>query len=84
MKKIVTTNEFSDVVHEFVRYNDLTDNVAKSGTTFNKVVGIVAESLKEQGYQFTDNCESFIKTLQRTHNKVMTKLGHNKQLRSLV
>ena len=84
MKDVITTHEFSDVVAEFVRYNDLTDSVAKSGTTFNKVVGIVAASLVEQGYHFSDNCDSFIKSLHRTHNKVMTKLGHNQTLRSLV
>lgn len=83
MEKL-NTKEFSLVVSEFVKHNDLTDSVAKSSTTFNKVVNIVEESLIEQGYQFTDNCEKFIKTLKRTHNKVMTKLGHDKKLRSLV
>ena len=83
MREIINTDQFSAVVTEFVNYNDLNDSVAKSGTTFNKVVDIVASSLKEQGYVFSDNCESFIKTLHRTHNRVMTKLGHNQKLRNL-
>lgn len=80
----LNTREFSSVVSEFVKHNDLVDSVAKSGTTFNRVVSIVADSLKEQGYQFTDNCNNFILSIKREHNKVMTKLGHDKRLRSMV
>ena len=77
-------NEFTAVVDGFIKHNDLVDEVAKSGTTLDKVVNAVATSLEEQGYQFTDNCKNFIKTLKREHNRVMTKLGHNPNMRRLV
>jgi len=76
--------EFTAIVDGFIKHNDLVDEVAKSGTTFNKVVNAVTESLREQGYQFTDNCEAFIKGIKREHNRVMTKLGHNQNMRRLI
>jgi len=83
MEKL-NTKEFSSIVDGFIKHNDLVDSVAKSATAFNKVVGVVAETLQEQGYQFTDNCQNFISSLKREHNRLMTKLGHNTKLRSMV
>ena len=80
----IDIRDFEEIVHEFVKYNDLEDSVAKSNTTFSKVVNIIAESLTEQGYQFTDDCKEFVKIIDKASSKLMTKLGHNRTLRSLV